>query len=95
VTERGAEHYLRCEHGFRRVCGVCDPYVASRTDPSKVAWPDEAVVTDVAPTPGAGEVWCWEDHRDVHGKGSTCTLPDGHEGAHEFTPDSEIAVGFQ
>lgn len=30
---------VRCEHGFTKVCGVCDPYVASRTDPRDVAWP--------------------------------------------------------
>jgi hypothetical protein len=32
---------------------------------------------------------CWEDE----GR-STCLLPDGHDGPHEFTPDTEIVVRF-
>jgi hypothetical protein len=32
---------------------------------------------------------CWED-----GDGSTCLLPDGHDGPHEFTDDADITVTF-
>ena len=35
------------------------------------------------------QVKCWED-----GGGSTCLLPDGHDGEHVFTPDSDITVRF-
>ena len=35
----------------------------------------------------------WMDHI-VNGTSSTCMLPHGHTGAHEWTPDSEIAVEF-
>lgn len=53
---------------------------------------------------------CWKDRlawiEDVHGHGSdewcaaydkpsaTCMLEDGHDGPHEFMPDSDIAVSF-
>lgn len=44
---------------------------------------------------------CWADIRDglelwesIDMAGATCLLPDGHDGAHEFTPDSEITVSF-
>jgi hypothetical protein len=49
-------------------------------------------------------VSCWEDHAEYgppdDGSGwpsvkrSTCLLPDGHDGPHKFTPDSEIVVRF-
>lgn len=41
---------------------------------------------------------CWEsgpwvgDYEDGHG--STCMLPDGHDGPHEFVPDNEIIIRF-
>lgn len=43
-------------------------------------------------------VWCWEDGprdftSDSYG-GSTCLLPDGHPGEHEWTPDDQITVSF-
>jgi hypothetical protein len=38
-------------------------------------------------------VWCWEESGEYPNT-STCTLPDGHYGPHEFTPDSEITIGF-
>ncbi len=45
---------------------------------------------------------CWEDGPrtyiddtwDECGTGSTCLLPDGHDGDHEFTPDDQITVSF-
>jgi len=38
---------------------------------------------------------CWEDGpRDERDVGSTCMLPDGHDGPHEWTPDDEITVRF-
>ena len=37
-------------------------------------------------------IHCWEDGGEEIG--STCLLPDGHDGPHEFTPDSEIMVTF-
>jgi hypothetical protein len=30
------------------------------------------------------------DYED--GCGSTCMLPDGHDGPHEFTPDDQIVI---
>jgi hypothetical protein len=32
---------------------------------------------------------CWADKDDC-----TCLLPGGHDGPHEWTPDSEIVVAF-
>jgi hypothetical protein len=37
-------------------------------------------------------LFCWEDGPDSD---STCMLDDGHDGPHEFTPDSEIVVKFK
>lgn len=34
---------------------------------------------------------CWEGNEQ---NDATCLLLDGHEGAHDFTPDSEITVSF-
>jgi hypothetical protein len=36
---------------------------------------------------------CWEESGE-YPNGSTCMLLDGHDGPHEFTPDSEIVIGF-
>lgn len=45
---------------------------------------------DWAEEPGTDRgVSCWEDGGD-----STCLLPDGHDGPHEFTLDSDIWVTF-
>ena len=47
-----------------------------------------ATVTDPDSDPPATRVvHCWED-----GDRSTCMLPDGHDGPHEFTPDDQIVV---
>jgi hypothetical protein len=27
--------------------------------------------------------------------GSTCMLPDGHEGEHQFTPDDQVTLSFE
>jgi len=35
-------------------------------------------------------IHCWED-----GDGSTCLLPDGHDGPHEFITDSDIVITFR
>lgn len=51
---------------------------------------------------GGYAVWCWEEgpRRDVGepwgsiGTGSTCVLPEDHDGPHEFTWDDEILVMF-
>ena len=50
------------------------------------------------------EVHCWESWDEETGefdnvgyqltRGHTCLLLDGHQGDHEFTPDSEIVVQF-
>lgn len=42
-------------------------------------------------------VSCWEEgpYYFDRGCGSTCLLPDGHDGDHEFTPDDEIAIVFR
>jgi hypothetical protein len=44
------------------------------------------------------ETRCWEDRRsyyvDWDSPAETCMLPDGHDGPHEWTPDSEIVVQF-
>jgi hypothetical protein len=46
----------------------------------------------VKPPEGRGKVLhCWEDSPDHH---HTCMLEHGHEGDHEFTPDSQIGVRF-
>lgn len=50
---------------------------------------------------------CWADQREhmeaLYGwrsaeyqdcPGGTCLLPDGHDGPHAWTPDSEIAIRF-
>jgi hypothetical protein len=44
---------------------------------------------------------CWADVRDglelwesIDMPGATCFLPDGHDGPHEFTPDSEVVISF-
>ena len=45
---------------------------------------------EVTPSPASRPaIHCWED-----GGHSTCLLADGHDGPHEFTPDSEIVVRF-
>lgn len=36
---------------------------------------------------------CWEESGEYPNT-STCMLLDGHAGPHEFTPDSEIVIGF-
>jgi hypothetical protein len=42
---------------------------------------------------------CWEDLRNVTDNwdlpNATCMLPDGHDGPHEWTPDSDIRVQFK
>ena len=35
---------------------------------------------------------CWEERRDENDEGSACMLPVGHDGEHEFIPDSEIYI---
>lgn len=46
-------------------------------------------------------VHCWEDgprHGEDEkslGVGSTCLLPDGHDGSHEWTRDDEFEVNFK
>ena len=42
-------------------------------------------------TPDAPVPHCWAG---AGGGGATCLLPAGHEGPHEFIPDSEITVEF-
>lgn len=47
-------------------------------------------------------VHCWEDgprkgENEPYGSlgtGSSCMLPDGHDGPHEFTWDDEIIITF-
>jgi hypothetical protein len=39
-------------------------------------------------------VWCWEESGEYPDT-ATCTLPDGHDCQHEFTPDSEITISFK
>lgn len=36
---------------------------------------------------------CWEESGE-YPNGSTCMFLDGHDGPHEFTPDSEVVIGF-
>lgn len=36
---------------------------------------------------------CWEESGEYPNT-STCMLLDGHDGPHEFTPDSDITIGF-
>lgn len=38
---------VACEHGFTRVCGMCDPFVASRTDQARVARSSETTRPEV------------------------------------------------
>ena len=52
---------------------------------------------------------CWTDYRETLPLGSpewaawyseeaptaTCMLPAGHNGAHEWTPDADIAIQFE
>lgn len=40
-------------------------------------------------------VWCWADGTDYGHPNTTCTLPYGHVGEHEWFPDSEIKVSFK
>ena len=51
------------------------------------------------------KVHCWKDYREYvdekskgcttfTGPSMTCMLMDGHEGPHEWTPDSDITVEF-
>jgi hypothetical protein len=41
---------------------------------------------------------CWEDRREFYDDwdlpAGTCLLPDGHDGPHEFTDDSDIIIQF-
>jgi hypothetical protein len=37
---------------------------------------------------------CWEGSDDGDGCTGTCLLESGHEGEHEFTPDSDIRLTF-
>ena len=40
-------------------------------------------------------VHCWVDGPDdTDGMSQTCMLPDGHQGPHEWTRDSDILVTF-
>jgi hypothetical protein len=39
------------------------------------------------------EVWCWEESGEYPDT-STCTLPDGHDGPHQFMSDDHISFGF-
>jgi hypothetical protein len=45
---------------------------------------------------GRPVIHCWEDRRltDPHEEPATCLLEDGHQGEHEWTPDSEIVLSF-
>lgn len=47
-------------------------------------------MTDSIPQP---EVWCWEEWGS-YPHTYTCTLPDGHDGPHEFVSDDQISVTF-
>ena len=48
-----------------------------------------------------GDVHCWEDGPrkgetwESLGVGSSCLLPDGHDGPHEFTWDDGIMLTFE
>ena len=42
---------------------------------------------------GWGTPEYWEHWEESQGK--TCLLPDGHDGPHEWTDDSEIVVEFK
>lgn len=53
--------------------------------------------------PGEGSSHCWQDGPRIELEvpeagnaevGSTCMLPDGHGGNHEFTRDDQIIVAF-
>lgn len=39
---------------------------------------------------------CWQDGpKTSDDRGTTCLLPDGHAGPHEFTRDDEITVRIE
>lgn len=38
--------------------------------------------------------YCSDEHADAMNNTSTCLLPDGHDGPHEFVPDDEIGISF-
>ena len=52
-------------------------------------WKDYAAWCDEEYAPGSAE---WAAAFD---SGATCMLPDGHSGAHEWTPDDQIGVVFK
>ena len=53
--------------------------------------PEETVLLDLPAGETDNGQW-WGRLRSI---GSTCMLPDGHEGEHVFTPDDAIGVTFK
>lgn len=53
--------------------------------------PAEDVLIDTETERGMEGQW-WTRLRSI---GSTCLLPDGHAGPHEFTPDDQLTIQFK